>query len=236
MNRFGDKNKGQDEDLDGQNTMAELSTLGGSGEDAMAEGEPLGLDPHADKAKLSGSALAVGVVIVLAVAALLGMRMTLGAIASDSNPGEAMAAIDNWIKTQEAAQKLGQDGPIKAPDAESKKVLDELQQNPTDHQVPADEVETDPFDISNIVKHTPTTSVAGPTTDPIELARKRAQAKADQLTVDSISGKIAFINGNLYRVGDVVGDSGFMLQSIEGLKCHLKSTDSHGFTVTIQYK
>lgn len=237
MNRYGDKDRGMNDDLDGQNTMAVLNTLSG-GEDALAEGEPLGLDPNADKSKLSGSTLAVGVVIVLAIAALFGMRMTLGAIAGDSNPSEAMAAIDTWIKTQEAAVKQGKEGPIKAPNDESKKVLDELKQDPTKKQVPADEVKTDPFDLSNIVKPTAVgpNPTPGPSSDPRAVAIAQANTKKQQLKVDSISGKMAFINGDLYRVGDKIGDGYFILESIEGLKCNLKTTDQFGISVVIEYK
>lgn len=222
---------------EGLNTMAVLNTLGG-GEDAMAEGEPLGLDPDAGKAKLSGSTLAVGVVVVLGAVTLLGMKLTLGSIGVGSAPTDAMAEIDSFIATQSAAQKTGSDGPIKAPDAESQQVLEELNQDPTDHQVPAEEVESNPFDISEIVKRTATTTTtdSGPSADPREVAAKRAQTSASKLKIDGISGPIVFIDGKDYRVGDTIDGGLFELVSIDGLTCIISTTDEHRIALRLRYR
>ena len=222
---------------EGLNTMAVLNTLGG-GEDAMAEGEPLGLDPDSGKAKLSGSTLAVGVVVVLGAVTLLGMKLTLGAIGADAGPSEAMAEIDSFIATQNAADKTGADGPIKAPDQESQQVLEELKQDPTDHQVPAEEVETNPFDISQIIarKSTTTGNEPDPTTDPRAAAVKQAQRAAGKLKVDGISGQIVFIDGKDYRIGDMIGDGSFKLVSVEGLTCIIRTTDEFGIALRLRYR
>jgi hypothetical protein len=222
---------------DGQNTMAVLSTLGG-GEDALAEGEPLGLDPDAGKAKLSGSTLAVGVVIVLGAATLLGMKLTLGAIGIDAGPSEAMAEIDSFIATQSAAQQTGSDGPIKAPDAESQRVLEELNSDPTDHQVPSEEIATNPFDISQIIERAvaETQTDDGPVTDPREIAVKDAQSAASKLTVDGISGPIVFIDGKDYRVGDTIAGGVFKLVSIDGLTCIIQTTDEYEIALRLRYR
>jgi hypothetical protein len=241
MNLYGDNDPTLDtqDDADGQNTMAVLNTLGG-GDEALPEGEPLGLDAVADKPKMSGSTLAVGVVIVLGAAALLGMRMTLGAIAGGENPIEDITQIENFLQTQAAAVKTGAEGPIKATDQESAMVLEELRQDPTEHQVPADEVETNPFDFSNIVaqqpKQTGPGDNAGPAVDPRAVATADAKRRAAQLQVDSISGNMAFINGELYRVGEQIGDSGFSLEAIDGLKCIIQTTDGHNIKLAIVYK
>lgn len=225
-------------DDDGMNTMAVLSTLGGVSDDAVSEGEPLGLDPDAGKAKLSGSTLAVGVVVVLGAATLLGMKLTLGAMGLNAGPTDAMAEIDSFIATQNAAQKAGAEGPIKAPDQESQQVLEELKQNPTDHQVPAEDIETNPFDISQIVARKASSPQASsdPSIDPRESAIKRAQAAAGKLKVDGISGPIVFIDGKDYRVGDVIGDGMFELVSIEGLTCIIRSTDEHRIALRLRYR
>lgn len=228
---------GEQADDDGLNTMAVLSTLGG-GEDALAEGEPLGLAPDGGKAKLSGSSLAVGVVVVLGAATLLGMKLTLGAMNAGSGPAQAMAEIDSFIAKQSAAQQVGHDGPIKAPDEESKQVLEELKQNPTDHQVPAEEVETNPFDISNIVARAerPNTPGDAPSTDPREIALSRAKTAAGNLRVDGISGQIVFIDGKDYRIGDTIGDGTFELTSIDGLTCIIRTTDVHRIALRLRYR
>lgn len=234
--------KGNDDFLDdsvddaGMNTMAVLNTLGG-GDSAMAEGEPLGLDPDSGKARLAGSTLAVGVVVVLGAVTLLGMKMTLGSIGVGSAPSAAMAEIDSFIATQNAAQQTGSDGPIKAPDEESQRVLDELNQDPTDHQVPVEEVETNPFDISAIVKRPATANTnTGPEADPREVAVARAQAAAGKLKVDGISGPIVFIDGKDYRVGDTIDGGLFELVSIDGLTCIIRTTNEHGIALRLRYR
>lgn len=224
---------------DGMNTMAVLSTLGGSGgEDALAEGERLGLDPDSGKAKLSGSTLAVGVVVTLGAATVLGMKLTLGAMGVSTGPAEAMAEIDSFIATQSAAEKAGADGPIKAPDEESQQVLEELKQNPTDHQVPAEEVESNPFDISQIVRTKTATDTGNtaPAPDSREAALKRAQTAASKLKVDGISGPIVFIDGRDYRVGDTIDGDQFELTSIDGLTCIIRTTDEHRIALRLRYR
>ena len=228
-------------DDDGQNTMAVLSTLGGGGEDALAEGEPLGLDPDSGNAKLSGSTLAVGVVVVLGAVTLLGMKLTLGAMGVGTGPSDAMAEIDSFIAKQNAAQQTGHDGPLKATDQESQSVLDELSQDPTDHQVPPEEVETNPFDISQLIarpkddKNTDT-GPAAPQPDARELAVTRAQNAASKIRVDGISGKIVFLDGKDYRVGDVIEGGRFEIAAIEGLACIIRTTDEHRIALRLRYR
>lgn len=225
-------------DDDGLNTMAVLSTLGGGGDGALAEGEPLGLDPDSGKAKLSGSTLAVGVVVVLGAVTLLGMKLTLGAMGAGTAPSEAMAEIDSFIAKQAAAQQVGHDGPIKAPDEESTQVLEELNQDPTDHQVPAEEVETNPFDISNIITRatTPTTTGGDPSADPREAAIGRAKTAAGKLRVDGISGQVVFIDGKDYRIGDTIAEGVFELAAIDGLTCIIRTTDEHRIALRLRYQ
>ncbi len=242
MTSYNDENEdflSEQADDAGMNTMAVLSTLGGSGgEETMAEGEPLGLDPDGGKAKLSGSSLAVGVVVVLGAVTLLGMKLTLGALSGGAGPSEAMAEIDSFIAKQSAAQQVGHDGPIKAPDEESQQVLEELKQNPTDHQVPAEEVETNPFDISNIVTRATVPNQTGndPSADPREVAVSRARTLAGKLQVDGISGQIVFIDGKDYRIGDTIGDGTFELAAIDGLTCIIRTTDEHRIALRLRYR
>ena len=242
MNSYNDHdddflNEPADNGEEGMNTMAVLNTLGG-GEDAMAEGEPLGLDPEAGKAKLSGSTLAVGVVVVLGAVTLLGMKLTLGSGGLGSGPIDAIAEIDNFLVNVDAAQKTGAQGPISAPDAESQKVLAELNDDPVKNQVPVEEVEKDPFDHSAIVRTTTTNTGPGPnpTTDPREDALKRALAAAGQFTVDGISGPVVFIDGRDYRVGDTIVGGEFELVSIDGLTCIIRTTDEYQIALRLKYR
>lgn len=221
----------------GLNTMSVLSTLGG-GENELAEGEPLGLDPDAGKAKLSGSSLAVGVVVVLGAVALLGMKLTLGSIGEGDGPADDIAQIDGFLATQAAAVKTNAQGPIKTPDAESQMVLDALKVDPTEHQVPAEQVESNPFDISQIVRKAPTSNPteSTPTTDPRSLAIERAKRTAGKLKLDSISGDIVFIDGEMVRVGQPIGQSGFKLESVDGLSCIIRTTDEFKIGLRLRYR
>lgn len=226
-------------DDDGLNTMAVLSTLGG-GDDALAEGEPLGLDPDAGKAKLSGSTLAVGVVVVLGAVTLLGMKLTLGAMGVNSGPSAAMAEVDTFLGNYEAAKKTGVDGPLKAPDQESEEVLEELKQDPTDHQVPFEEVDDNPFDFSGLFDE-PKPS-PGPDSSPaftqseIDRLREEYLELAKKFRVDGISGKIVFLDGKDYRVGDIIDGGKFELASVDGLSCLIRTTDKNRFVYRLRYR
>jgi hypothetical protein len=227
-------------DDDGQNTMAVLNTLGGGGgDDVLAEGEPLGLDPDSGKAKLSGSTLAVGVVVVLGAVTLLGMKLTLGAMGVGAGPAEAMAEIDSFIAKQHAAQQTGHDGPLKAPDQESNDVLEELKQDPTDHQVPPEEVKTNPFDFSDLFPRRDIDDGTGkpaPKQDSREIALAKAQTAAGKIRVDGISGKIVFLDGKDYRVGDTIDGGQFEIAEIDGLSCIIRTTDEHGIALRLRYR
>lgn len=241
MNFYQDENEGVDDQASdaGDNTMAVLSTLGGGdGEDAFGEGERLGLDPDAGKAKISGSTLAVGVVIAVGAAALLGMKLTLGSIGAGTDPTDAMAQIDGFIATHNAALSTGNEGPISVQDAESQQVLEQLKQDPTDHQVPAEKVEKDPFDQSAIIAPPAETTVGGEkvTVDERGLALDRAKRAAANFKVDAIAGDVVFIDGEKYRVGDEIGDSGFALSKVEGLTCIIRTTDRFNFAFRLRYR
>ena len=241
MTNYNENNDEFSDEADdaGLNTMAVLSTLGGSGgDDALAEGEALGLDPDGGKAKVSGSSLAVGVVVVLGAVTLLGMKLTLGAMNGGPGPSEAMAEIDSFIAKQSAAQQVGADGPIKAPDAESQQVIEELKHDLTDHQIPAEEVETNPFDISNLVARAavPTDTGDDPSADPREIVIKRAKTAAGSLQIDGISGQVVFIDGKDYRIGDTIGDGTFELATIDGLTCIIRTTDEHRIALRLRYR
>lgn len=234
---FEGEDVGSDE---GQHTMAVLSTLGGGGGEAvLAEGAPMGLDHEAGQAKLSGSTLAVGVVVVLGAATLFGMKMTLGSIVAGAGPAEAIAEIDSFIATHTAAQQTGNEGPIKAPDGESEQVLAELRQDPNANQIPPEDVKGNPFDISQIVQaRTPKgpDGTAASTIDHRAEAVKRAQAEAGKLKIDGISGPIVFIDGKDYRVGDTIAGGKFTLTSIDGLACIVRTTDEYRISLRLRYR
>lgn len=226
----------QDGSSDGENTMAVLSTLGG-GDNVLPEGEALGLDTESGKAKLSGSSLAVGVVVVLGAVTVFGMKMTLSAIGIDTDPSSAIAEIDGFIAAHNAATQSDKDGPLSTTDQESQQVLDELQQDPTKHQVPAEQVEVNPFDLGNLLGTKTTEGVQKTPTDRDRIrAIEKAKGVASKLKVDMISGQIAYIDGEMYRVGDKIAESGFKLEKIEGLTCIIRTTDEFKLPFRLRYR
>jgi len=243
MSMYTDDNEdtlNQADNTDGENTMAVLSTLGGGsgGEDPMAEGEPLGLDASEGKAKVSGSGLAVGVVVVLGAVALGVMKFSLGAIGVDTDPSSAIAEIDGFIASHTAAENKDAQGPLGASDQESNQVLEELKQDPTDHQVPAEKIATNPFQISALLagKRDSDEGPAVPNSNARAKAIEKARQSAAKLKVDMISGQIAYINGEIYRAGDEIGESGFVLEKIDGLSCIIRTTDQHKLPFRLRYR
>lgn len=238
MNTYDDNQEFEAGSSDGENTMAVLSTLGG-GDDALPEGEPLGLDTSASKAKFSGSTLAVGVVVVVGAASLFGMKLTLGAIGVDTDPATAIAEIDGFIATHQATMSKASTDPSSATDQESQRVLEELKQDPTDHQIPADKVNTNPFDLSAIVATQTVPGSTGeptPTADPRLAAIERAKKAASTLKLNMISGEIVYIDGEMYRIGQEIGDTGFKLDSIDGLTCIVRTTDEFELPFRLRYR
>ncbi|MEM9416088.1 MAG: hypothetical protein AAGA29_11535 [Planctomycetota bacterium] len=212
---------GHNDSDDSENTMAVLSHLGGGEPDP--EGQPLGLDPDAGQSKLSGSTLAVGAVVLLGVGALFAMKMTLKAEATDASTAEAILEIDKYINDFTAAEATGNPSPIARINGESSQIINELQADPTEHQVPAEEVEKNPFELMGIVRdETTTTTPTEPTQEELEARELAAlQEIARGFTIDSISGSneraVVFIDGAMYRIGDTIGDTGFTIAEVDGL-------------------
>ena len=231
-----DTDQMQDVDADGENTMAVLSTLGGGG-DALPEGEAIGLDAVAKKTKISGSGLAVGVVVVLGALSLVGMKLTLGVIGVGTDPATAIAEIDGFIATYQSSPQSTVD--TGSQDQQSKQVLEELKQDPNAYQIPAEQVQTNPFDLGNVFASQTTTdgtTTKTPTLSSRQVAIEEAQRVASKLKVDMISGKIAYIDGQMYRIGDAIGKTGFKLESIEGLTCKIRTTDEHKLLFRLRYR
>ena len=100
------------------------------------------------------------------------------------------------------------------------------------------EDESNPFDISALVKRETTTTDTGPAVpaDSREAAVARAQSEAGQLRVDGISGPVVFLDGKDYRVGDTVEGGKFELVKIDGLTCLIRTTDEHQITLRLRYR
>lgn len=201
-----------------ENTMAVLSSLGGG--ELEPEGQPLGLDTEASESKLSGSTLAVGVVVLVGVAALFAMKMTLKADAADSATTEAIQEIDKFMTDLVAAEVTGNQSPIQRVDGASETIINELSADPTEHQVPVEEVEKNPFEMMGLAAPPPVEDpvVTGPTPEE-QLENYKVIART--FNVDSISGSderaVVFIDGAMYRIGDTIADSGFTVVAVDGL-------------------
>jgi len=222
----------------GEQSMNMLSTIGGGGE-ALPEGEPLGLDGGEGKAKLSTSTLAIGVVVVLGAAALFGMKLTLGGSSTDEATQEAINKIEVFMVQMAEAEKAKAQGPLQSPTAESEKVFAELKQNPTDHQVPTEEVAKNPFELVGIVRLDPTKPNAGPNGPSAEemLARDRRAAEGLKINTIMASGNspMVFLNNEMYKVGDKIGSTIFTVHEIEPLSIVIKSSTS-GNLLRLRYE
>lgn len=213
---------GQEPD-NGENSMAVLSTFGGG--DVSPEGQPLGMDPAASESKLSGSTLAVGAVIVVGVGLLFGvMKLTLNPGSTDATTAEAIQEIEAFMIQITAADATGTQGPIAPITGDSIQIIHELEADPTEHQVPVENVQKNPFEMAGIER--PDTGgdeeVTGPTEEELIAAElERYMETARGFKVDSISGTgrraVVFIDGSMYRIGDEIGDSGFTIAEVDGL-------------------
>ena len=205
------------------NTMAVLNTLGGG--DVSPEGQPLGMDPAANESKLSGSTLAVGAVILVGVSLLfVVMKMTLNPGSTDATTAEAIEEIERFMVEITAAEATGLQGPIEPITGDSVRIIHELEADPTAHQVPAEQVQKNPFELVGVVRpdRGEEEDTSGPTQAELEERElERYKEIARGFNVDSISGKderaVVFISGNMYRVGDQIADTGFTISAVEGL-------------------
>lgn len=212
---------------DGEESMSMLSTLGGG--EVQPEGEPLGMEGVGGKAKLSTSTLAIGVVIVLGVASLLGMKMTLGGTTTDEKTQAAIQDIEKFMIEIAAAEKVSAQGPLQSPTAESEKVFAQLRQDPTQHQVPPDQVEKNPFELVGIVRPDltqPETAPTGPTKEEILAREKLLAEKLKVNTIMSGNNPRAFISNEMYSVGDRIDETIFVVEQIEQRSVVIKAVDS----------
>ncbi|MEM1355360.1 MAG: hypothetical protein AAGC44_02825 [Planctomycetota bacterium] len=217
------ENTGQPE---GEESSSMLSTIGG---DTQPEGEPLGMDGLETKAKISTSTLAIGLVVVLGAAVLFGMKLTLGVAATDEQTQAAIQDIEKFMIEMAAAEEQSAQGPLKSPTAESEKVFAQLKQDPTDHQVPSEQVEKNPFELVGIVRDQPEEDDPQPTGPTAEQILDAEKQLAKQLTVNTImngNNPMAFINNEMYRVGAQIDDSIFVVHEIEQRSVIIRSVES----------
>lgn len=205
-----------------ENSMAVLNAFGGG--DVDPEGQPLGLDPDGGKAKLSGSTLAVAVVVVVGIGTLAAMKMTLKAVASDSGTAEAIQLVEDFMIKIDAAEAAGVQGPIEPINGDSSRIISELEADPTEYQVPSEEVQKNPFQMVGLP--TPPSDArntdTGPTAEELEAAElERLKSIVRGFTVDSITGTgeraVVFIDGDMYRVGQEIAGTGFTVAEVDGL-------------------
>lgn len=221
----------------GEESMSMLSTMAGN-ESVSAEGEPLGMDGVAGKAKLSTSTLAIGVVVVLGAATLFGMKLSLGNAETDEATASAIAEIDTFITQIAEAEKHQAQGPISSTNKESEKVFEQLRQDPTQHQVPPEQVEKNPFELVGVEIAGPDKPLTGPDGPSPEqlLERDRTAAKAIKInTIMNGREPMVFINSEQYRVGDTIGTTIFSIHAIEDLSIIVRSSVSNNL-LRIRYE
>jgi hypothetical protein len=206
-----------------------LSLLGGvGGADAMdAVGVEAGV--RQDKSKMQ-HLMAVGVVALVGVAVLAGMRLTQGGIqTTDAATTQAMAEVETRIAqlTTPGAVKPGD--PI-SPEGvrdlfeDTAHVVAVFSANQTEHQVPLEQVQKDPFElqITRAQEAAPDNSAIAERQRAERL--RRLESELVRLNLQSIAGAnggraVAVIDNEFFRVGSQLGS--FTITAIEPLRVEL---------------
>lgn len=172
----------------------------------------------APKPKLSSQTLMLAVLLVAGGGLVYGMRL----LGVGPLKNIASATIPDYDMTKTGVSKT----------SEHKKALEDLNANHTETQVPADQVQKNPFKLADSLSKQPQIGQEDTTgKQSAERARRDAEMRkrkiADamsQLKVNSILGgsnPVARINGEFVRVGEVVNDV-FTVTAIHGRSVDLQ--------------
>ena len=180
----------------------------------------------ARKRKVSTQAIALGTLLVVGGGGIYGMRL-LG-----------IGPLTTLAKFTAPEYDLSRPG---SAGADQKKILQDLAANHAASQVPVDEVQKNPFRMSDVVG-----APAAPTGDPnaagraaaerarrdAELRRGKVQGALAQLKINGIIGgsnPVARISGEAVRVGDTIGDPPmFRVKAIHGRSIDLELASAAG--------
>jgi hypothetical protein len=171
------------------------------------------------KRKVSTQAVALGILLAVGGGLIYGMRLLgIGPLTR-----LATAVVPDYDLTKPSSHA-----------ADHKRILQDLAVDSADHQVPVDEVQKNPFKLSEVV----TAPAPAPGADPTAASRaaaERAKRDADQkktrvqaalaaLKLNGIIGgssPVARISGEAVRIGDTVGDN-FKVKAIHGRSVDLE--------------
>jgi hypothetical protein len=194
-----------------------------------------GLAPGADgqgaglvapkKRKVSTQAIALGALLALGGGMIYGMRLLgIGPLTT-----LAKTVVPDYDLTKPSSRA-----------ADHQKIIEDLAANHAASQVPVDEVQKNPFKMSDVVA--PPTPVAGDPTAAGRAAAERAKRDADvkrgkvqgalaQLKVHGIIGgsnPVARISGEAVRIGDTLADGMFSVKAIHGRSVELELVNGDG--------
>lgn len=185
------------------------------------------------KRKVSTQAIALGALLALGGGMIYGMRLLgIGPLTT-----LAKTVVPDYDLTKPSARA-----------ADHQKIIQDLAANHAASQVPVEEVQKNPFKMSDVVS--PTAPVAGAVGDPnaatraaaerakrdAEVKRGKVQGALAQLKVNGIIGgsnPVARISGEAVRVGDTLSDGMFTVKAIHGRSVELTIANTDGEVVEL---
>lgn len=170
------------------------------------------------KARISTQALTLGVLLVVGAGLIYGMRLLgIGPLTT-----LAKTAVPDYDLTRSPLSRS----------SDHKKILKDLEANHAAAQVPADQVQKNPFLLASIIEPEPVAdnteaskrAAADKARRELDAKRKRVQSTLAGLSINGIIGgpkPVARISGEAVRVGDTVGEL-FTVKAIHGRSVELE--------------
>lgn len=224
---------------DAEQEPTSMSLLGGiagddSGSGAEADEFVIGSSKPASKL------LSQGTLLIVAVAAIAGgtlyaMRVTSGDISADTVDAVVEARIEQALTKLSKPEAMADDDPLREQNIQTlfqdtETIVDMFATDPTNRQVPLEQVKKDPFEIA-IRKPSPEVDnsandriAARKAAEERELLVRKIKREADELELQTIMRSrvpVAVISGEVVRAGQSV--NGFTVKSIDELSVNLES-------------
>lgn len=245
MSKFDDPKaafEAETDDDHGKEQSKAISMLSG-GDGGFSEGDaPLGMDGAGKEGRnvLGQTTLMIVIVAVVAAGSLYAMRLTQKDDTKAGKEDKALVAkLDNWLTKADSGSFAADDATnpenIKRLMNDTDEVLRVLNINATEHQVPIEYVQKNPFtftldegDADSGVVYDPAMSdrAAAQRRQQLELALSKYQVGSIMLG----RRNVATINGEFYESGDHLGD--FVIERIESMAVHLRNGQEK-FTLAI---
>lgn len=182
------------------------------------------------KRKVSTQAIALTVLLAVGGGMIYGMRLLgIGPLTN-----LAATVVPDYDLTKPSSRV-----------ADHQKIIQDLAANHAASQVPVEEVQKNPFKMSDVVSPAPVAAgdpnaagraAAERAKRDVELKRGKVQGALAQLKVNGIIGgshPVARISGEAVRVGDILADGLFTVKAIHGRSVELSVANTDGETVEL---